>query len=175
MAAAASSARTAGGAGVGPGGAAYRPGRARPREHRVSTVAVLPGGRVVTGGGYDDRVRLRNVQSSSPGTLLACSAYGLATSLPHLEVASSSATQWAAFHAGRYAQRPRTRLEPGNVRGNAMPQQARASPRSGLNGGPDEELSRPRYGHLRDRCRWRRPSRSPRPGNQSQNRVSHRH
>jgi len=72
---------TAGGAGVGPGGAAYRPGRARPGEHRVSTVAVLPGGRVVTGGGYDDRVRLRNVQSSSPGTLLACSAYGLATPL----------------------------------------------------------------------------------------------
>ena len=120
MAAAASSAPTAGG--VGPGEAAHRPGRARPREHGVSAVAVLPGGRVVTGG-YDDRVRLRNVQSSSPGTLLACSAYGLATSLPHLEVASSSATQWAAFHAGRYAQRPRTRLEPGNVRGNAMQQQ----------------------------------------------------
>jgi hypothetical protein len=110
---------------------------------------VLPGGRVITGG-YDDRVRLRNVQSSSPGTLLACSAYGLATSLPHLEVASSSATQWAAFHAGSYAQRPRTRLEPGNVRGNAMPQQARASPRSRLNGGPDDELSRPRYGRFRD-------------------------
>ena len=30
------------------------PGRARPREHRVSALAVLPGGRVVTGG-YDDR------------------------------------------------------------------------------------------------------------------------
>jgi hypothetical protein len=100
-----------------------RTGPAEPgREHGVSAVAVLPGGRVVTGG-YDDRVRLRNVQSSSPGTLLACSAYGLATFLPHLELASSSATQWAAFHAGRYAQRPRTRLEPGNVRGNAMQQQ----------------------------------------------------
>ena len=45
----------------------------------VKAVAVLPDGRVVTGG--DDWVRLRNVQGSSPGTLLACSAYALATSL----------------------------------------------------------------------------------------------
>jgi WD40 repeat protein len=50
-------------------------------EHGVRAVAVLPDGRVVTGAGYDDWVRLRNVQSSSPGTLLACSAYALATSL----------------------------------------------------------------------------------------------
>ena len=49
-------------------------------ERGVSAVAVLPGGRVVTGG-YDRRLWLRNVQSSSPGTLLACSAYRLATSL----------------------------------------------------------------------------------------------
>jgi WD40 repeat protein len=49
-------------------------------ERGVKAVAVLPAGRVVTGG-HDDRVHLRNVQSSSPGTLLACSAYGLATSL----------------------------------------------------------------------------------------------
>jgi hypothetical protein len=48
-------------------------------EGVVAAVAVLPDGRVVTGGDY--QVRLRNVQSSSPGTLLACSAYALATSL----------------------------------------------------------------------------------------------
>ena len=47
----------------------------------VAAVAVLPDGRVVTGGHYGDRVRLWDVQSSSPGTLLACSAYALATSL----------------------------------------------------------------------------------------------
>ena len=45
----------------------------------VRAVAVLPDGRVVSGGYYDDRVRLQNVQGSSPGTLLACSAYALAT------------------------------------------------------------------------------------------------
>jgi hypothetical protein len=45
----------------------------------VGAMAVLADGQVVTGG--DDLVRLRNVQSSSPGTLLACSAYALATSL----------------------------------------------------------------------------------------------
>ena len=41
-------------------------------EGGATAVAVLPDGRVVTGG-YD-RVHLRNVQSSSPGTLLVCSA-----------------------------------------------------------------------------------------------------
>ena len=50
-------------------------------EGGVSTVAVLPDGRVVTGSYVDGRVQLRNVHSSSPGTLLACSAYALATSL----------------------------------------------------------------------------------------------
>jgi WD40 repeat protein len=45
----------------------------------VAAVAVLPDGRVVTGG-YDDRLWLRDVQSNSPGTLLASSAYALATS-----------------------------------------------------------------------------------------------
>ena len=49
-------------------------------EVGVGAVAVLPDGRVVTGGD-GDRVRLRNVQGSSPGTLLACSAYALAASL----------------------------------------------------------------------------------------------
>jgi WD40 repeat protein len=49
-------------------------------DDAVYAVAVLPDGRVVTAGG-DDRVWLRNVQDSSPGTLLACSAYALATSL----------------------------------------------------------------------------------------------
>jgi WD40 repeat protein len=46
----------------------------------VRAVAVLPDGRVVTGGA-DDRVRMWDVQSSSPGNLLACSVYALATSL----------------------------------------------------------------------------------------------
>ena len=45
----------------------------------VKAVAVLPGGRVVTSGD-DDRVWLWDVQSSSPGSPLACSAYALATS-----------------------------------------------------------------------------------------------
>ena len=49
-------------------------------EDGVGAVAVLPDGRVVTGAG-GDRVRLWDVQSSSPGTLLACSVYALATSL----------------------------------------------------------------------------------------------
>ena len=48
------------------------------QQGRVRRVAALPDGRVVTGGD-NDRVRLWNVQSSSPGTLLACSAYALAT------------------------------------------------------------------------------------------------
>ena len=101
------------GAGVGPGGAGRRPGRARPRRGGVAAVAVLPDGRVVTAssdygsdgrvlvwdpaepgagpaelgrheggvaavavlpdgrvvtGGDDDRVRLWDVQSSSPGS-----------------------------------------------------------------------------------------------------------
>src|SRR5207253_2990369 len=45
----------------------------------VAAVAVLPDGRVVTGGD-DDQVRLWDVRSNSPGSLLACSAYALATS-----------------------------------------------------------------------------------------------
>jgi hypothetical protein len=53
------------------------------QEERVGAVAVLPDGRVITGG---DQVRLRDVQSSSPGTLLACSAYALATSPSPTEV-----------------------------------------------------------------------------------------
>ena len=45
----------------------------------VYAVAALPDGRVATSGD-DDRVRLWDVQSSSPSSLLACSAYVLATS-----------------------------------------------------------------------------------------------
>ena len=43
-------------------------------------MAVLPDGRVVTGGG-DGRVRLWDKRGSSPDTVLACSASALATSL----------------------------------------------------------------------------------------------
>ena len=45
----------------------------------VYALAVLPDGRLVSGGG-DGRVRLWDVRSSSPGSLLACSAVALATS-----------------------------------------------------------------------------------------------
>ena len=65
------------GAGMGPDEPGTGPVEFGRHEGGVGAVAVLPGGQVVTGG-YDDRVRLRNVQGSSPGTLLACSAYGLA-------------------------------------------------------------------------------------------------
>ena len=44
----------------------------------IRALAVLPDGRVVTGD-VDDRVRLWDVQDNSSGTLLACSAYALAT------------------------------------------------------------------------------------------------
>ena len=46
-------------------------------EGWVRAVAVLPDGRVVSSGD-GNQVRLRSVQSSSPGTLLACSASALA-------------------------------------------------------------------------------------------------
>jgi hypothetical protein len=42
--------------------------------------AALPDGRVISGGD-DDRVLVWDVQSSSLGSLLACSMYALATSL----------------------------------------------------------------------------------------------
>ncbi len=62
-------------------------------EVGVGAVAVLPDGRVITGG-YDDRVRLWDVQSSSPSSLLACSARVLATSL------SPSGARLFIGHAG---------------------------------------------------------------------------
>ena len=74
-------------------------------------VAVLPDGRVVTGG-YDYQVRLRNVQGSSPGTLIACYGYALATSLSPSGARLFVGHAVAEFHAGRYAQRHRTRQEP---------------------------------------------------------------
>ena len=91
-------------------------------EGGVRAVAVLPDGRVVTGGG-DDRVRLWDVQSSSPGTLLACSAYALATSL------SPSGARLFIGHAvggiSCWEVRPATQNTPGARQraGNAMHQQ----------------------------------------------------
>jgi WD40 repeat protein len=91
------------------------------RDGGVTAVAVLPDGQVVTGG--DDRVRLRNVQSSSPGTLLACSASALATSL------SPSGARLFIGHAvggiSCWEVRPATQNTPGARQraGNAMHQQ----------------------------------------------------
>jgi WD40 repeat protein len=61
--------------------------------HRVTAMAVLADGRVVTAG-RDGRVLMRNAQSNSPGTLLACSATALATSL------SPSGTRLFIGHTG---------------------------------------------------------------------------
>ena len=77
----------------------------------VWAVAVLPDGRVVTGGD-DDRVRLWDVQSSSPGSRLACSADALATSL------STSGARLFIGHAGGggiscWEVRPATQNTPG--------------------------------------------------------------
>ena len=91
-------------------------------EGGVRAVAVLPDGRVVTGGD-DDRVRLWDVQSSSPGTLLACSAYALATS-----PSPSGARLFIGHAAGGiscWEVRPATQNTPGARQraGNAMQQQ----------------------------------------------------
>ena len=89
----------------------------------VRAVAVLPAGRVVTAG-KDYQVRLRDVRSSSPGTLLACSAYvSLATSL------SPSGARLFIGHAvggiSCWEVRPATQNTPGARQraGNAMHQQ----------------------------------------------------
>jgi WD40 repeat protein len=62
-----------------PGDPAAGPVELGRHDRGVNAVAVLPDGRVVSGGS-DDRVRLWDVLNSSPGSLLACSAYALATS-----------------------------------------------------------------------------------------------
>jgi hypothetical protein len=84
--------------------------------------------------------------------LAVCSHAPRTRSLPpphHLELASSSVTQEAEFHAGRYAQRHRTRLEPGNVRVTRCNNRRECLQVRGVNGGPgDEQLSRLRYGRL---------------------------
>jgi WD40 repeat protein len=85
-------------------------------EGGVFAVAVLPDGRVVTGG-YHDRLRLRNVQSSSPGTLLACSAYTLATSF------SPSGVRLFIGHAVGGISCWEVRSATQNTRSNAMQQQ----------------------------------------------------
>ena len=91
-------------------------------DDAVRAMAVLPDGRVVTVG-YDGRVRLRDVQSSSPGTLLACSAYALATS------PFSSGARLFIGHAvsgiSCWEIRPATQNTPGARQrtGNAMHQQ----------------------------------------------------
>jgi WD40 repeat protein len=77
----------------------------------VTAVAVLPDGRVVTGG---DRVRLWDVQSSSPGSLRmfhVCARYFPLPIWARLIIGHAR----VEFHDGRYTQRHRTRLEPGNV------------------------------------------------------------
>jgi WD40 repeat protein len=102
-----------------PGAAPVELGR---HERGAGAAAVLPDGRVVTGG-YDDRVWLRDVQSSSPGTLLACSAYALATSL------SPSGARLFIGHAvggiSCWEVRPATQNMPGARQraGNAMHRQ----------------------------------------------------
>jgi WD40 repeat protein len=83
----------------------------------VRAMAVLPDGRVVTGG--DDRVLVWDMQSNSPGSLLACSVYALATSLSS----------------------PEARLFIGHALGGISRWEVHAAtqntvPRSGSNGGP---------------------------------------
>ena len=92
------------------------------REGGVRAVAALPDGRVVTSS-YDYQLRLRNVQNSSPGTLLACSADALATS------PSPSGARLFIGHAlggiSCWEVRPATQNTPGARQraGNAMHQQ----------------------------------------------------
>jgi hypothetical protein len=93
----------------------------------VTAVAVLPDGRVISAGD-DDRVRLWMCKAAHPAV---CSHARRTRSLPpspHLELAFSSVTHGAGFHAGRYEQRHGTLLESGNMPGNAMQQQGLGVP-----------------------------------------------
>lgn len=65
------------------------------------------------------RVRDPGCEQGSPQGLTR-----LPVRMPH-NLASSSVTQRAEFHAGRYAQRGRTRLEVGSMRASDPIQQAR--------------------------------------------------
>ena len=116
----------------------------------VRRAAALPDGQVVTGGD-NDQVRLWNVQSNSPGTLLACSAYALAVS------PSPSGARLFIGHVRdgiscweiRAVAQNTPNLEPGNARGNAMGQQGVSAQGPAVNGRPDDEQpSSLRYGRL---------------------------
>jgi hypothetical protein len=88
----------------------------------VGAVTVLPDGRVVTGG-YDYQVRLRNVRAAHPALCAHAPRTRSLVPSPHLELASSSVTQWAEFSCREV--RPAAQNAPGARQRarNAMHQQ----------------------------------------------------
>ena len=132
-----------------PGAAPAELGRHERRGERGGGAAGRAGGHRRRRG----RVRLRDVQGSSPGTFSHAPHPRSLFPCPHPELASSSVTKGAESHAGRYAPRQRTRLEPGNARGNVL-KQASMSPHTLLSS------NRPRAPSQRRRSTSRRPQRS---------------